>query len=191
MKNFYVICGKSGSGKSTIVDRLVKDLSMKEIKSYTTRPKRFENENTHTFITTKEFKKLKNIVAKTKFDGNYYGITEQQIKDNDIVILDKKGIKDIKKYFRKSYKKNKNKILYIFHINAEESELRKRMKVRGDSDIDIERRIKHDNEKFKGIDKMCHFHINNNDDIDEVMLWFENLIVNLELVSDNNNFFDE
>ena len=49
-KGIYLIVGKSGSGKTTLVEAL-KKYGYNSIESYTTRPKRFDNETCHTFIT--------------------------------------------------------------------------------------------------------------------------------------------
>ena len=53
-KGIYLIVGKSGSGKTTLVEAL-KKYGYTSIESYTTRPKRFEGETGHTFITEEEF----------------------------------------------------------------------------------------------------------------------------------------
>ena len=67
MKNCYLIVGQSGSGKTTIVNTLEEKYGLKSIQSYTTRPKRSENETGHTFISDEEYDKLENIVACTDY----------------------------------------------------------------------------------------------------------------------------
>lgn len=47
---FIILVGKSGSGKSSIAAALASNYGFKEIKTYTTRPPRFEGEDTHTFV---------------------------------------------------------------------------------------------------------------------------------------------
>ena len=63
MKDKYIvlIVGESGSGKSTICDELTKRYGLKQVKSYTTRPRRSEDEDGHTFISDEEFKELEGI----------------------------------------------------------------------------------------------------------------------------------
>ena len=46
-----LLVGKSGSGKNTVQDYLVKKYGLKPLLSYTTRAKRYPEEDTHTFIT--------------------------------------------------------------------------------------------------------------------------------------------
>ena len=101
MKNFnyfYIICGESGTETSTIVKELTKRLGMKEVKPYTTRPKRYKTEDTYTFITgtpdeidekATEIAIKEVSVSESILDDNYYFTTLEQIKNNNIVIWDK------------------------------------------------------------------------------------------------------
>ena len=75
MKDKYIvlIVGESGSGKSTICDELTKRYGLKQVKSYTTRPRRSEDEDGHTFISDEEFKELENICAYRYFMEKYNG----------------------------------------------------------------------------------------------------------------------
>ena len=53
LKNLYLICGKSGSGKTWIVDKLHNEYNYKVLKSYTTRPKRHPSDNDHIYFSEK------------------------------------------------------------------------------------------------------------------------------------------
>ena len=110
MNNIYLIVGASGSGKSTIVEQLENKYHLKSIQSYTTRPKRSENETGHIFVTNKEFDKLIDMVAYTKFDNNRYCATAEQVENNDLYVIDPKGVK----FFLEKYKGNKKpKVIFI------------------------------------------------------------------------------
>lgn len=50
MHNIYLIVGRSGSGKDTVVDYLCKHYGYKRIVSYTTRPPR-NAQDKHIFVT--------------------------------------------------------------------------------------------------------------------------------------------
>lgn len=109
-KNIYLIIGESGAGKSAIVDMLEHKYSYTSVQSYTTRPKRNENETGHIFITDDEFSKLKNMVAYTEFDGYKYCATAEQVEKSDLYIIDPDGVN----YFKEKYKgKKKIKVIYI------------------------------------------------------------------------------
>lgn len=110
MNNLYIFCGESGSGKTTVQTMLQKQRGLTLLPSYTTRPKRYESEDNHTFVTNKEFDKLADIVAYTEFDKYRYCGTSEQVQQYDMYTLDKDGII----YFTEHYKGNKGvKVIYL------------------------------------------------------------------------------
>lgn len=110
MNNIYLIVAPSGAGKTSVTELLESNYGFKSIQSYTTRPPRYEGETGHIFISNKEFDKLTDIVAFTEFAGNRYCATAQQVEENDLYVIDPKGVE----YFKRSYKGNKQiKIIYI------------------------------------------------------------------------------
>ena len=62
-KNIFLVMGESGSGKDTITKELSNKYGLKVLKSYTTRPKRYDDEDTHIFISEEEFDNLENRCA--------------------------------------------------------------------------------------------------------------------------------
>ena len=63
----YLIVGKSGSGKDTVINKVCELFNYTKVISYTTRPMRTPDENTHIFVTDKDFNMAKDIVAYTRF----------------------------------------------------------------------------------------------------------------------------
>ena len=55
MKNFYLVVGLLGAGKDSLINAVQKTIPMKLLKSYTTRPPRYNGEDTHTFINKEEY----------------------------------------------------------------------------------------------------------------------------------------
>ena len=122
----FLIVGCSGSGKTTITEQLEQKYGLKSIQSYTTRPKRSENETGHIFVTNKEFDKLTDMVAYTEFAGNRYCATTEQVENNDIYIIDPKGID----FFMKSY--NGRKTPKVIFISSDMATRYERMKSRAE-----------------------------------------------------------
>ena len=157
MKDKYIvlIVGESGSGKSTICDELTKRYGLKQVESYTTRPRRSENEGGRTFISDEEFDKLEDICAYTYFDGYRYCATREQIDNSDLYIIDPRGIE----YFIKEY--NGRKIPMVVYIYADKRTRRKRMANRGDKEHKIRQRIAHDESAFANVDEYTMYRYSN------------------------------
>lgn len=157
MKNLNAILllvGESGSGKTTIANELEKH-GLKQLRSYTTRSKRYENEDCHTFVSLDQYHQLQNIVAETYFDGNYYCATTDQVNQNDVYVIDVDGVKS----FYDKY--NGAKIPVVFYISVPESERAARMTARGDADEQIQQRIEHDRKAFEDIGMYADYVIKN------------------------------
>ena len=105
MKNIYLIAGKSGTGKDTIVNALCNLYGYKRVASYTTRRPREDDNDTysHEFVDMDGYrwdKECGQIMAETFYNGNYYWATTHQIDENDLYIVDIRGIETIKDRYR-------------------------------------------------------------------------------------------
>lgn len=158
MNKIILLCGESGSGKTTIAKMLEKSYNLKNLESYTTRPKRREEETGHIFLTEKQFGEIKieDIVAYTEFGGHKYCATQQQVEESDVYIIDKDGIET----FKNCYKGTKTPI--ILYIKTQEEIRKKRMLERGDSLENVEKRLENDKSAFEGIELLSDYVINNN-----------------------------
>ena len=93
-----VILGRSGRGKDTCAKYLTDKYGLTQVKSYTTRPKRGENEDTHIFINKSEVNNyINDMAAYTKIGEYEYFATKTQVQENDIYIIDPKGLYELKK----------------------------------------------------------------------------------------------
>ena len=142
LRCIYLVVGASGTGKTTIVNRLVEQYGLRAVCSYTTRPPRYQGEQGHIFVSDAEFDKLNNIVAFTEYDGYRYGAKAEQIDSSDIYVIDPDGIT----YFCQNYIGEKE--IRIIFICATEEERKKRMLRRGDSEKVVESRIELDKKVF-------------------------------------------
>ena len=121
-----LIAGQCASGKDYLAKKLAFNYGLKILKSNTTRKKRDNEDNTHTFISTYQYAKDKadeNIVAETFVNGEVYYCTKQQIAEADIYVIDLKGIHDLENY--------KGRAIYKILITADDEtraiRLRKRI----------------------------------------------------------------
>ena len=160
MEKIILLCGKSGCGKSTISE-ILQTKGLKVIQSFTTRPKRTPNEQGHIFISKEDFDCLHDYVAYTKFNGYEYCATERQVENNDIYIVDPKGIE----YFVKHYNGFKKPV--VIQIKTNTFRLIRNMRKRQDSWKSIISRLLNDAKMFKNIDKLSDAIILNNFSIND------------------------
>lgn len=163
-----IIFGKTASGKSRIVNELVKR-GYKKIVTTTTRPARKGEVDgiDYKFITDDEFKELTNTryFAEWKkydtVDGTwYYGSPLDEISRSDnksIVILTPDGYRDIKDEL------DEHISIYIY---ANNKTIRSRLSKRGDKKEEADRRIKQDNKDFKDAEFLADRIFYNNEDKD-------------------------
>lgn len=179
-----VLVGKTASGKTLIANEMMKR-GYKKIVTTTTRPmrkKEFDGID-YDFISEDDFiEKAKNhyflefTSYKTTNGTWYYGTPLESVenaKDKSIVVLNPYGCKEIL-----SLLPDKN--ITIFYIYANNNTMKKRLLKRGDTKDEIERRIKADNEDFKGIELLVDRIIYNNgnrkigDVVDEIIRFTNN-----------------
>lgn len=157
--HIYLIVGRSGSGKTAIVEYIQNNFKhMTSIESYTTRPRRYDGETGHIFVTDEEFDQLKDFVGYTEFDGNRYAATTQQVEENDFYVIDPAGVE----YYLNSYTGDKHS--HIVVITASVWTRFKRMSQR-DGFVKAIRRIWHDRKAFKNVEDLADIIIENEDEL--------------------------
>ena len=102
MKPLYLVIGLSGSGKDTLVDKMLYIFpEKKKLMSMTTREKRLDEKASHIYVTETMFHTLEpNLVAKTKYAGHWYGATAEQVENADFYIIDMDGLHYLKKHLK-------------------------------------------------------------------------------------------
>ena len=159
-----IISGPSGSGKGTIVERLVDDLGYRVSISATTRNPRPNEENgVHYFFKTKEeFEKMieaGELLEHACFCDNYYGTPKeyaerQLVEGNNIILeIEVQGALQVKKKY--------NDAVLIFTMPPTIAELRRRLVNRGTEDMEtIDKRIKRAEEELEYLPQYDYIVIN-------------------------------
>lgn len=131
MRHIFLIIGCSGSGKTAITEKLEELYHLKSIQSYTTRPPRYDGETGHTFVSNEEFDELTDRVGYTEFAGFRYCATSEQVENNDLYVIDPKGVD----FFMNAYKGSKKpEIIFIdSDLTTRYNRMVKRAEEKGDT----------------------------------------------------------
>ena len=93
------VLGRTASGKDSLVNKLCERANLNAITSYTTRPRRKNEGNTHIFATKETYEQMKaegNVAAYTEIADSLYWTTIDQLYSNDVYIIDYAGLKTLK-----------------------------------------------------------------------------------------------
>lgn len=171
-----IIIGKTCSGKTAIVNRLVSKYGFNRLTTYTTRPMRKGevNNRDYYFISNEEFlEKVRDgffvewKAYKTLYGVWYYGTSYADIRnaeENDILIITPEGYSEIK-----NSRIDKNmKVLYIY---SNRSTIKNRLSKRGDNKEEANRRFETDTKDFKEAEKLADriFYNNSGKNLDVVV----------------------
>lgn len=147
MKKIFLIVGRSSSGKTSITREACKQLGLRVVKSYTTRPprpKELNGESDHYFISPEEVDKYKDeICAYTEINGNQYFATKSELDACDAYVIDPRGIDYLLEKHSNEYD------FKIVYVRTSEKIAKERAKQRGDNMDIFDARLKDENEQFK------------------------------------------
>lgn len=159
-QTIFLIVGESGSGKTSICNELDKQIGAKQLRSYTTRPRRNSAEDNHFFVDDFSTWMINNskevIVARTYFDGNHYWATLNQVNNVNTYVIDPAGIE----FFVRRYTGNKN--IRIIYIKTAPFRRYWRMRKRGDSVFKAIKRLWHDRSLFNEVKTQANLIVSNN-----------------------------
>ena len=184
-----IVSGSAGVGKNTVITKLLEKYeNIHLFKTCTTRQPRStdgEMHNPYIYLTREEFdEKIKNgeLFEHEEIHQNFYGVLNSSL---DAVITDNcHYIKDIGVLGQKNIKealKNKATVLSIF-LTAPKEELIKRLKARGDHDIDLRiSRMEFELSYAKNYDVVI-----NNVDLAKTLKEIEKLIKKYEKIEQKN-----
>jgi len=149
-----VITWPSGSGKTSVINQLIKDHpELKKVISVTTREMRPGEESgvDRKFVDEEEFAMLKEsgqLGCIKHVDGNRYGIPKEIENSFNITDLDPNGLKKLKNEI------SANIIPIVLYQPPEVC--KERMKNRGDSEENIQSRLDYDSKRFDDIKKIIN-----------------------------------
>lgn len=134
--------GKATAGKDTLKNMISENLGLLPEISYTTRPPRNGeiNGKSYHFVSEDEFHKI-NLIEKVNFNGWWYGTGLEEFNKSQLFIFTPSGLAILPKEYRNQ--------LTVFFLDINESEQRKRLELRNDTNDNNDRRIKADIEDFK------------------------------------------
>lgn len=160
-----IVSAPSGSGKTTVVNRLLEECSrMKRSVSYTTRPPREgeKDKEDYLFISREEFDrkvKARDFLEWEETFNNFYGtprdqFTEAVEKGEDIILsIDVKGARSVKKAFPES--------ISVFIMPPSEEELASRLRKRKtDKESQVSLRLKESAREIEAADEYDYLIIN-------------------------------
>lgn len=148
-----LIVGRTATGKDYLANEL-KSRGMTLLKSYTTRPKRSDNEDTHKFITNEEYEAVDKdtIAAYTEINDGKYFATKEDVENCDVYIIDINGLKQISESMPDTP-------VIVVHMTADEKERKKRSITRSGLDEKeatqkYEERAKDEDTQFSEFEKI-------------------------------------
>lgn len=145
MEMILVITGPSGSGKSTLRKILTEQFGINRLMNVTTREKRPGEVDgvDYVFMTRVEFERMKSrgrLLEWVEYSGNLYGLMRSSNMDG-VTVLEAEGAMRLKGMFPQEVK--------IVYLQVPEETRRERMLHRGDSIVEIGKRLKTDRVNFE------------------------------------------
>lgn len=147
-RNLYLFVGRSGVGKTTIVDALCRKRNLKAVESYTDRAPRYEGERGHIFVSPAEFDSLPEKVACAAFANYHYCTTTAVLDESDCFVVEPKGVCELLNRY-------KTRPIVVIGIYARMCSIVERMRKRGDSEDNIKVRLDMDETTFGMMDELC------------------------------------
>ena len=148
-KEHVLLCvmGRTSCGKDTLVGKLCGRTGLTSITSYTTRPRRTGEGDTHIFSTREVYEQMQaegNIAAYTEIAGNIYWTTIDQLYKHSIYIIDPRGVETLRKLNLPNLR-----IVTIYINTPDEVRKERALSKRGDDRLVFMKRDMAEREQFR------------------------------------------
>ena len=142
----FILSSPAGGGKTTLANLLIKEIpNLKRVITCTTRKPRPGEKNgvDYYFLSKEEFEKRikeNDFLEYAIVHGNYYGTPKKEVEEelqkgfDLLLVIDVQGMRQIVS--------NKKDVVTVFILPPSLDELVRRMKERGDSEEEIQKRLK-------------------------------------------------
>ena len=135
-----VLVGPSASGKSAIVKELMANYGLEKFITCTTRTMRVGEVDgvDYYFLTEEDFSKRfanDEFIETVYYNGNYYGTLKKEANDNKVVILEPQGLNNFISVLDN---------VFAVYLQTDEAILKERMINRGDSMLEVMKRLEND-----------------------------------------------
>lgn len=156
-KEHVLLCvlGRTSCGKDTLVGKLCERTGLTSITSYTTRPRRNNEGNTHIFSTREEYERMQaegSVAAYTEIAGNIYWTTIDQLYEHSVYIIDPYGVETLRKLNLPHLR------LVTVYINTPDEVRKERaLNKRGDDRLVFMKRDMAEREQFKAMLRNANF----------------------------------
>ena len=150
------IMGRTSSGKDSLVGKLCERTGFKSIVSYTTRPRRDNEGDTHIFTTADVYEQMKNdgnVAAYTEIAGNLYWTTVDQLYANDVYIIDPLGVKTLQELNLPNLR-----LVTVFINTPDNIREDRALNKRGDNRVRFRERELAERQQFRDMLKNAEFH---------------------------------
>lgn len=130
-KEHILLCvmAESSAGKDTLVNKLCERTGYRQLISYSTRPRRTNEGDTHIFVTEEDYQEMfeaGQVAAYTEINGCRYWCTIDQLFSTDIYVIDPIGVEVLRSL------NIPNLRIVSVYINVPEEIRKQRAKSRGD-----------------------------------------------------------
>ena len=155
-KEHTLLCvmGESACGKDTLINQLCERNNYSNLISYTTRPRREHEGDTHIFVDEDTYFRMREdrqIAACTSINNVDYWSTIEQICESDIYIIDPLGVQALKQL------NIPNLRLVTVYINVPDDIRKERAIQRGDNMVTYRNRCLSERDQFRQLKKDANF----------------------------------